>query len=97
MKKPIEIEDFFFSDGIVEEYEFDNNELKMLFNDSCDSKLAFYFRDDIQVKERGSVGLSVYESRLKKNGDKTTLYLLDDDLKEMLIIQFRTYQIEEAN
>ena len=90
----MKIEHMLFSDGTVEEYDFHNDELKMLFRDSSESLLSLCFTGSIEARERGSIGLSVYESHLDQEGDTTKLRLLDDDLKEMLTIKFRQCQIE---
>lgn len=95
MKKPIKIEHFSFSDGIIQEYEVANDKVKLIFEDSCGSKMLFQFQDTDEVNEYDCISTSVYASRLEKFGDRTRLRLLDDDLKEMLTIIFCTYLIEE--
>ena len=99
MKKPINIEGFFFSDGIIEKYEFDTSQFTMLFTDYCDRKLLFHFYDAIEIcvqDDLEDIGVNVSESHLEKDGDRTKLRLLDDDRNEKLTIKFRTYQIEVA-
>ncbi len=95
MKKPIKIEHFFFPDGVIQGFQVADNELKLTFADSCNCKMLFHFYDADEVNEQYEIGTSVYSSRLEKVGDRTRLRLLDDDLKEMLTITFRTYLIEE--
>jgi hypothetical protein len=75
---------------------FSNNELKMLFRDYCDNKLLFFFNENVEAEEKGSIGLSVYQSDLHKYGNITKLRLLDDDLNEMLTIKFGMCRIEKV-
>lgn len=94
MRKRMTIEQMLFPDGEVEEYEFNNDELKLIFRDSNGINFLLKFGGSLEVKEQGSVGLSVYQSHLDQDGDRAKLRLLDDDLKEMLTIRFRVCQIE---
>ena len=85
-----------FSDGIIENYEFRNNELKMLFRDYSDSKLLMYFQGDLKTKEQEGTGLFVYEGRVEKAGGGMKLILLDEDLEELVTIEFTSYTIQKA-
>ncbi len=94
MKKPIKIEHFFFSDGIIQSFQVGDNEAELIFEDSSESKILFHFYDAGEINEQYEIGTSVYASHLEKVDGQMRLRLLDDDLKEMLTITFRTYLIE---
>ena len=97
MKNPMKIDQMLFPDGVIEEYEFNKEELSVIFKDSSGSKWLLCFSGSIEVQERESVGLSIYRSYLDKEGGKMKLRLLDDDLKEMLTIKFLMCRIEEID
>lgn len=93
MKKLIKIEDVLFSDGIIEKYQFKVDDLNMYFKDYADTELIFNFSGNIKVQEQKGLGASIYESRLEKLDRRYRLRLLDDDLTEMLNIEFGSCEI----
>ncbi len=88
MRRPIKIEDVLFADGTIEKYEFNSTGFNMQFRDYADTELVFFFSKDVEVKEQKGLGFSVYESHLEKANGRMKLRLLDDDLIEMLNIEF---------
>ena len=96
MKGAIRIEDMLFSDGIIENYELRSNEFEVLFRDYSNSKLLISFQGDLKVRRQEGVGLFVYEGRVEKAGGRMKLVLLDEDLAEILTVEFASYTIQRA-
>ena len=93
MKRTIKIEDILFPDGSIENYEVKNDELRVTFNDYCGSRILMCFRGDLVVKRQEDIEASVYESHFSVADGRAKLRLLDDDLKEIVSIEFAAYTI----
>lgn len=90
------INEIIFTDGQINSYKQEDDQLLLNFVNYGKDKLKIIFRGNIQFEDNDGVGLEFADYSLSKKNNKHELLLLDDEKNTMFRIVFdeATYQVE---
>jgi len=75
----MKLSDIIFTDGQILSYEYHRGTVRITFVHYTDDRLAIELTGCESIEERGSVDISVADSRIRKTNGKKELSLYDDD------------------